>query len=127
LAYGGSERAVLADSDPGLAAAALLGDNIERARDWVGKVLGKLASPTDNDALLRETLRVFLGCGASYKLAAEELALHFNTVKYRVGRALARRGRPITNDRLDIELALLLCRWYGSAVLLPGAGAVNGA
>jgi DNA-binding PucR family transcriptional regulator len=121
LVYGDAQAIVLADSDPGLAAAALLGGNIEQARDWVGEVLGKLASPTDNDALLRDTLRVFLGCGASYKLAAEELVVHFNTVKYRVGRALARRGRRIADDRLDVELALLLCRWYGSAVLLRTA------
>jgi hypothetical protein len=40
-------------------------------------------------------------------------------VKYRVGRALARRGRPITDDRFDVELALLLCHWYGDALLLP--------
>jgi DNA-binding PucR family transcriptional regulator len=68
---------------------------------------------------LRETLRVFLRCGSSYKLAAEELILHFNTVRYRVGRAVARRGRPIDNDRLDVEVALLLCQLYGPAVLQP--------
>jgi DNA-binding PucR family transcriptional regulator len=121
LAQGDAEAIVLANSDPGVAAAALLGGNIEQARYWVAEVLGRLASPTDNDALLRETLWVFLSCGASYKLAAEELVLHFNTVKYRVGRALARRERRITSDRLDVELALLLCRWYGSAVLLRPA------
>jgi hypothetical protein len=35
----------------------------------------------------------------------EELNLHFNSVKYRVGRAVARRGREIGSDRLDVELA----------------------
>jgi DNA-binding PucR family transcriptional regulator len=110
---------VVADSDPGLAAAALVGGKVEQARDWVAEVLGGLATNTDNDARLRETLRVFLGCGSSNRLAAEELVLHYNTVKYRVGRALARRGRSITNDRFDIELALLLCHWYGEAILLP--------
>jgi DNA-binding PucR family transcriptional regulator len=65
------------------------------------------------------TLRVFLSCGASYKVAADELNLHFNSVKYRVGRAVARRGREIGSDRLDVELALLACHWYGSAVLQP--------
>lgn len=44
--------------------------------------------------------------------------MHFNTVKYRVGRALERRGRPLGDDRLDIEMALLLCQWYAAAVLL---------
>ena len=116
VAHGGTEAIAVADSDPGLAAAALLGSNLDQARDWVAGVLGKLAISTDNDALLRDTLRVFLGCGASHKVAAEELILHPNTVKYRVRRAVARRGRPIGSDRLDIELALLLCHWYGDAV-----------
>jgi DNA-binding PucR family transcriptional regulator len=108
----------VANSDLGLAAAALVCENIEHTRAWVAEVLGNLAADTDNDARLRETLRVFLNSGSSYKLAADELTLHFNTVKYRVGRALARRGRPITDDRFDVELALLLCHWYGDALLL---------
>ena len=47
----------------------------------------------------------------------DELNLHFNTVKYRVGRAIARRGREVAADRLDVEVALLACHWYGAAVL----------
>jgi DNA-binding PucR family transcriptional regulator len=119
LARTAAKPSVVADSDPGLAAAALVCGNLEDARTWVAEVLGRLASDTDSDARLRETVRVFLGAGASYTLAAEQLSLHFNTVKYRVGRALARRGRPITDDRFDVELALLLCHWYGDALLLP--------
>ena len=61
---------------------------------------------------------MFLSSGASYTLAAEQLGLHYNTVKYRLGRALARRGRPITDDQFDVELALLLCHSYGDALLL---------
>jgi DNA-binding PucR family transcriptional regulator len=119
LARKRAEPTVVADSDPGLAAAALVGRSIEDVRTWVAEVLGRLAADTDSDARLRETFRVFLNAGASYTLAAEQLTLHFNTVKYRVGRALARRGRPITDDRFDVELALLLCHWYGDAMLLP--------
>jgi len=73
----------------------------------------------ENDARLRETLRMYLACGSSYKVAAEELNMHFNSVKYRVGRAVARRGREIGSDRLEVELALLACHWYGPAVLQP--------
>jgi len=114
---GRHERMVIAASDPGLSIAALLGGDVGYAREWVDAVLGDLASDGENDERLRETLRVFLGCGSSYKMAAEELAMHFNTVKYRVGRAEARRGRPIAEDRLAVELALLVCHWYGAAVL----------
>jgi DNA-binding PucR family transcriptional regulator len=49
-----------------------------------------------------------LRTGSSYKAAAEELHLHSDSVKYRVHRAVERRGRPITDDRLDVEVALLL-------------------
>ena len=110
---------VLAATDPGLSAAALLAGDVGEAREWVAEVLGDLAGDNENDARLRETLRVFLRCGSGYKLAADELTLHFNTVKYRVGRAVARRGRAIDEDRLDVELALLVCQWYGTTVLQP--------
>ncbi|WP_328402218.1 PucR family transcriptional regulator [Nocardia sp. NBC_00403] len=118
LTRGDVEPRIMAASDPGLSAAALLGGSAEVA-EWVGEVLGELATDDENDARLRETLRMFLHTGSSYKAAAAELDLHFNSVKYRVGRAVARRGRPITDDRLDVELALLICHWYGAAVLRP--------
>ena len=77
------------------------------------------ATDSEHDALLRETLRVFLNDGCSYKAAADDLNLHSNSVKYRVQRAVDRRGRQITDDRLDVELALLVCHWFGAAVLEP--------
>jgi hypothetical protein len=110
-------QTVIAATDPGLSVVARLGGDVVATRDWVATVLGDLASDDENDARLRETLRVFLACGSSYKMAAEDLNLHFNSVKYRVARAVARRGREIGSDRLDVELALLACHWYGSAVL----------
>jgi DNA-binding PucR family transcriptional regulator len=116
---GKREPTVIAATDPGVSIAALLSGDVADTRAWVAKVLGDLGGDDENDARLRDTLRVYLGCGSSYKMAAEQLNLHFNTVKYRVGRAVARRGREIDNDRLDIELALLICHWYGAAVLQP--------
>jgi DNA-binding PucR family transcriptional regulator len=113
-------QTVWAATDPGLSVVARLGgsqSSVLATRDWVTKVLGDLAGDDENDARLRETLRVFLGCGSSYKAAAEELNLHFNSVKYRVARAVERRGREIGIDRLDVELALVVCHWYGAAVL----------
>ncbi|WP_280253889.1 PucR family transcriptional regulator [Nocardia abscessus] len=119
LALGDAEQRVIAAEDSGLAVAALLGRSMPEVREWVGEVLGALATDNDNDARLRETLQVFLRTGSSYKAAAAELDLHANSVKYRVGRAVSRRGRPIAEDRLDIELALLVCHWYGAPVLRP--------
>ncbi|BBX20693.1 ABC transporter substrate-binding protein [Mycolicibacter terrae] len=118
LAVASGTARVSAASDPGLSAAALLGgDNVAAARAWVGEVLGPLACATDGDERLRDTLRVFLRAGSSFKAAGEQLHFHVNTMKYRVQRAIERRGRPIAEDRLDVEIALLLCQWFGAAVL----------
>jgi hypothetical protein len=117
IASGGNVPRFIAASDPGLAVAALVGNNLDAASTWVTEVLGPLSSPTESDERLRETLRVFLRTGSSNKAAAEELHLHINSVKYRVHRAVERRGRPISDDRLDVEVALILCEWFGSAVL----------
>jgi hypothetical protein len=114
-----SAPTVIAASDPGLSVVARLGGDVLDTREWVAAVLGDLAGDNDNDARLRETLRMYLASGSSYKVAAEELNMHFNSVKYRVARAVDRRGREIGSDRLDVELALLACHWYGSAVLRP--------
>lgn len=119
LAREQSSSIVVAADDPGLMTAALLGGAVAETRDWVREVLGNLAGDDEHDERLRDTLRIFLGTGSSYKAAATELNLHANSVKYRIGRAVARRGRPIGADRLDVELALLACHWYGPAVLWP--------
>ena len=116
-ASGSHPPAVTAAGDPGLAVAARFCADLEQARAWVGDVLGPLASATDSDERMRETLRKFLHTGSSFKAAADELHLHVNSVKYRVQRALERRGKPIADDRLDVEVALLLCHWFDTAVL----------
>ena len=115
---GAQNRRVTAAGDPGVAAAALLTEDLAETREWVCDTLGPLASDTANDARLRETMRVFFGEGSSYKGAAERLNLHHNSVKYRVDRAVERRGRRIGDDRIDVEIALLVCHHLGSAVLM---------
>jgi DNA-binding PucR family transcriptional regulator len=118
IASGPRPPRVTAASDPGIAVVAQFSGDLRTARAWVGEMLGPLASATDVDERLRETLRVFLRTNSSFKAAADELHLHSNSVKYRVQRALERRGRPITDDRLDVEVALLLCHWFDTAVLM---------
>jgi DNA-binding PucR family transcriptional regulator len=109
--------AVTAASDPGLIVAAQFSYDMNFARSWVHNVLGPLASVTDTDERMRETLRQFLRTGSGFKATADDLHLHVNTVKYRVQRAIERRGKPINDDRIDVEIALLLCHWFGTAVL----------
>jgi DNA-binding PucR family transcriptional regulator len=117
IASGSRPSAVTAVSDPGLVVAAQFCADLAQARAWVGDMLGPLASATDSDERMRQTLGEFLRTGSSFKATADELHLHVNSVKYRVQRALERRGKPITDDRLDVEVALLLCRWFDTAVL----------
>ncbi|WP_448457251.1 PucR family transcriptional regulator [Mycobacterium syngnathidarum] len=119
LAPGAPPRRVTAANEPGLVVAAQFSTDLENARSWVGQVLGPLASDNDSDERLRDTLSEFLRNRSSFKASAPELHIHVNSVKYRVQRALERRGRPIENDRLDVEVALLLCQWFGRAVLSP--------
>ena len=114
---GSVDRRVMAASDPGLPVATLLGDDVGSVGSWVAEILGPLASDTENDERLRETLRVFLRTGSSFKAAADEMHLHSNSIKYRVNRAISRRGTPIVDDRIEVEVALLLCHWFGQAVL----------
>ncbi len=118
LARTGQQTVVVAATDADMVAPALLAAGIQEVREWVSDVLGPLASNTDDDARLRKTLRVFLHFGSGYKAAADRLNMHLHTVKYSLERAVAQRGRPI-DDRLDVELALRVCEWYGADVLQP--------
>ncbi|MHA7664821.1 PucR family transcriptional regulator [Mycolicibacterium sp. HS_4_1] len=113
----GPQRRFTAFGHRGVALAALLGANVDALSAWATEVLGPLACSTDSDQRLRETLQAFLKAGGSNKAAAEELHLHTNSVKYRVQRAIERRGRPIEDDRLDVEVALLLCSLFGDQLL----------
>ncbi|MDP0399060.1 PucR family transcriptional regulator [Tsukamurella strandjordii] len=103
------ERPVVFAGDPGVMVAALIGADPAAAGRWARDVLGPLADDTESDARLRGTLAVYLRHGGGFKAAAAELNLHPNSVKYRVQRALERRGRGIGADRLDVEVALLVC------------------
>ena len=91
--------------------------SIELVRTWVVETLGSLAEDDDQNARLRETLRVFLQENGSFKATAERLTLHKNTVQYRVRKAEEGLGRSVGESRLDIELALLASHWLGATVL----------
>ncbi|MGN6722396.1 MAG: PucR family transcriptional regulator, partial [Marmoricola sp.] len=103
--------------EPGVRAAALLTQDIDSARHLVAEVLGPLAADDEPTERLRETLLVFLSEGGSFRSAGERLHVHRNTVKYRVDRAVEVRGRELSGDRFNLELALLACQWLGQAVL----------
>ena len=117
MAAQGTARRFVAAQDSGLALASMLVADVPTLKSWVHDVLGPLASSSTSDRRLRETLSMFLRAGGSFKAAAVDLHTHGNTVKYRVNRAVERRGRALADDRLDVEFALLMCDWFGDAVL----------
>jgi DNA-binding PucR family transcriptional regulator len=97
--------------------AAILAGDLTTARDLVTSMLGGLARDDEGVERLRDTLTVFLQENQSFVATAAKVHLHKNTVKYRVDKAVRLRGRPLEEDRFDLELALVACRWLGSAVL----------
>lgn len=102
-----------------IAPIAAMAANLDAARAWVAETLGDLAIDDARHATYRETARVFLASGRSYTATAQELFLHRNTAQYRIRTAEEMRGKPFRAGRLDVELALLACRWFGRAVLAP--------
>jgi DNA-binding PucR family transcriptional regulator len=92
-----------------LALAGLLVDRRDDVRRWAHRILGELAYDDEAMARLRRTLQIFFESGGSYNDAAARMHVHKNTVLYRVRKAEELLGRPITDDRLSIEMALLAC------------------
>ncbi|GLY69462.1 PucR family transcriptional regulator [Amycolatopsis taiwanensis] len=99
-------------------ALALMAADLGAARQWVADTLGPLAIDDEQHERLRDTLRVFLAAGGSYTASAAQLMMHKNSVQYRVRKAEETLGRPVADNRLDLELALKLCHRLGSAVLV---------
>jgi DNA-binding PucR family transcriptional regulator len=116
VAETGREPAQLVDFSR-VAIAALLSDNLEDLGVWVARTLGELARDDDAMARLRDTVRVFLQCGGSYTDAAARLHLHKNTVHYRVRKAEEALPGPLADNRLDVEVALLVCDQLGRRLI----------
>lgn len=114
-----AERAepVTAFTDPEVRVAALLAADLDATRRFVAASLGALAEDTAAAGRLRDTLLAFLDEKGSYVATADRVHLHRNSVKYRVDKAVEARGRPLTEDRLELELALVATRRLGAAVL----------
>jgi PucR C-terminal helix-turn-helix domain/GGDEF-like domain len=116
LAPGSPPRAVAFSE---VAPVAMMLGSADLLRAWVLSTLAGLAADDDHHARLRDTLLVFLQSGGSYKTTAERLMLHKNTVQYRVRKAEESLGRPMGENRHDVELALRASHWLGSSVLRP--------
>ncbi|MGW1740973.1 PucR family transcriptional regulator [Nocardia sp. NPDC001965] len=104
---------------PDVSAVALLANDIDTLREFVADQLGELAVDNERNLWLRETLRVFLAGNRSYAAAATRLAVHRNTVQYRVRQALNLIGVSTDTPGADLypRLALQATHLLGTAVL----------
>lgn len=112
---GNCTGSVVGFADRGIAVVSRLAQDLDATARWVREVLGGLADDTPTAATLRETLSVYFATKESHLHTSTRLNLHRNTVKYRVGKALAEV--PDGRDRLDLALALTVCELLGSAVI----------
>jgi hypothetical protein len=91
-----------------IALTALATVDLDQARDFVGSILGPLAGDDDTARRLAATLRVYLEENRSRARTAQRLSIHENTVGNRVHQAAELSGRPLDDDRLELQLALAL-------------------
>ena len=119
LAAGSTAPRVVAFGE--VAPVAMMLGSAELLRAWVLSTLAGLATDDEHHARLRDTLLVFLQAGGSYKATAEQLMLHKNTVQYRIRKAQESLGRPVGDNRHNVELALQASQWLGSSVLQRAA------
>lgn len=100
-----------------LGAVTLLCSNLTATKAWVADTLGPLAADNTATAQLRETLREFFRTSGSYAATADALHMHKNSVVYRIRKIEDMLGRPVRDQRLDLENALEIAYWLGTAVI----------
>ena len=90
------------------AVSTLVGQDSQRAKDFVHDTLGTLAQTSKRAARLRQTLRIYLAEGSNAPRTAELLHMHRNTVRQRIDSAAELLGYDPEQHRLAVELALEL-------------------
>lgn len=91
-----------------VAVAALATADPEHAAAFVSRVLGGLAQDDEATYRVATTLSVYLQENRSRVRTAGRLAVHPNTVSYRVDQAEAILGRSIDSEGVDLAVALAL-------------------
>lgn len=113
----GEVRVCIADIDSAAGLFTAIPDQLQRR--FAERVLGAVVDyDRRTGAGLVHTLEVFLGCEGSWRLAAERMHLHLNTVRYRIGRVEELTGRDLgrLDDRLDLYLAVRTLAGYTAPV-----------
>ncbi|MCW8378706.1 PucR family transcriptional regulator [Streptomyces justiciae] len=98
--------------------AALSTGDVELARGFVGRELGRLGDA--DAAVLRATLLAYLEADRSVTQAARALCVSKNTVTYRIRKAEALAGRSVRERGFELLLALRIVASVGDTILTPG-------
>lgn len=93
--------------------AALSSADPARLDTFIKEELGPLADTGASARRQRQTLDAFYGANCNYRSAAAALGLHHNTVRYRLEQIERDLGRPVSERRLNLELALHLVGIFG--------------
>jgi DNA-binding PucR family transcriptional regulator len=119
VALAGGERSAPVVFYQEVAPVALMAEDFGELRFLVSRVLGDLAVDDERNGWLRETLREFLARNRSFAATAEAMFLHRNTIQYRVAQAMELCGHSFddADAMLDVQIALMACRWMSPAVL----------
>ena len=106
-----------------VAPVAMMAADLDELQRFVVQMLGDLAADTQRNQWLRDTLREFLARNRSFAATADAMFLHRNTVQYRVAQAMELCGHHLDDPdaMLNLQIALLACRWMGPVVLTPGS------
>jgi len=91
-----------------IALCALATANIEHARRFVERELGRLASRDGTTRRLGATVRTYLDENGSRGRTAKRLHIHENTVAYRLRQAEELLGRSVEKRTLELRVALAL-------------------
>jgi sugar diacid utilization regulator len=111
----GRTRTLTAD-DLGPARLLLASTNRHDAQRFSQNALGVLLSEDVGMVDLLETLYVFFDCSRSVRRSAQVLALHENTIRYRLARVEELTGLAVassSDDQLTVQFALLILRICG--------------
>ena len=91
-----------------IAVRALATADLEQARRFVERELGRLAAPDDTTRRLAATVRAYLDENGSRGRTAKRLHIHENTVAYRLRQAEELLGRSLEKRTLELRVALSL-------------------
>jgi DNA-binding PucR family transcriptional regulator len=94
--------------------AALCCNDPASCRAFIAERLGVLAAQTEEAQRLRATLEAYFDANCNFRATAVRMGLHHNTVRYRLDRAEALLGRPPSEERFKLELALHLTLRLGT-------------